>query len=78
MRILLDESLPRRLSRLLKDHDVRTVKQMGWSGLGNGALLSQAAIAFDIVLTPDQNIEFQQNLKQLPISVVVLIADQPY
>ena len=75
MRILLDESLPRRLSRLLTGHDVRTVIQMGWSGLSNGALLREAATAFDVVLTADQNIEFQQNLKQLPIAVVVLVGE---
>ena len=74
MRILLDESLPRRLSHLLTDYDVRTATQMGWSGLTNGALLAKAATEFDVVLTVDQSIEFQQNLKQLPIAVVVLAA----
>ena len=47
---------------------------MGWAGLSNGALLRQAAESFDALLTADQNIEFQQNLKELPIAVVVLIA----
>ena len=74
MRILLDESLPRRLSRLLTAHDIRTATQMGWSGLTNGALLARASAEFDVVLTADQSIEFQQNLKQLPIAVVVLAA----
>ena len=74
MRILLDESLPRRFSSLLTDHDVRTATQTGWSGLTNGALLDEAATEFDVVLTADQSIEFQQNLKQLPIAVVVLAA----
>ena len=74
MRILLDESLPRPLLRLLTGHDVQTVTQMGWTGLSNGALLRHAAESFDAVLTADQNIEFQQNLKELPIAVVVLIA----
>ena len=72
MQILLDESLPRRLSRLLADHEVRTVAQMGWSGLTNGKLLAEAASAFDVVLTADQNIEFQQNLEDLPVAVIVL------
>jgi predicted nuclease of predicted toxin-antitoxin system len=74
VRILLDESLPRRLSRLLTDHDVRTVAEMGWSGLTNGKLLAQAATAFDVVLTADQNIEFQQNLEELPIGIIILAA----
>ena len=46
----------------------------GWTRLSNGALLTQAAADFDALLTADQNIEFQQNLKTLPIAVVVLVA----
>ena len=48
---------------------------MGWTRLGNGALLRQAGAEFHAVLTADQNIEFQQNLKTLPIAVVVLVAN---
>lgn len=75
MRLLLDESLPGPLAKLLIGHEVRTVTQMGWTSLGNGALLRQAASEFDALLTADQNIEFQQNLKTLPLAVVVLVAD---
>lgn len=75
MRILLDESLPRPLSRLLVGHTVSTVAREGWTRLTNGALLRQAALAFDVVLTADQNIEFQQNLTTLPVAVLVLVAD---
>ena len=74
VRILLDESLPRRLARLLTGHEVRTVAQMGWSGLTNGKLLAEAATHFDVVLTADQNIEFQQNMTELPLAVIVLAA----
>lgn len=74
MRLLLDESLPAPLGDFLIGHDVRTVTQMGWTSLSNGVLLRQAAVEFDAVLTADQNIEFQQNLKTLPIAVVVLVA----
>ena len=75
MRLLLDESLPRPLTDLLVGHDVHTVTQMGWTSLGNGALLRQAAVEFDALLTADQNIEFQQNLTTLPMAVVVLVAN---
>ena len=75
MRVLLDESLPRPLANQIVGHDARTVSQMKWTSLGNGALLQQAATEFDVLLTADQNIEFQQNLAKLPISVVVLVAD---
>jgi hypothetical protein len=60
---------------LLVGHDVHTVTQMGWTRLGNGVLIRQAAAEFDALLTADQNIEFQQNLKTLPMSVVVLVAN---
>ena len=75
MRVLLDESLPRPLLELLVGHEARTVAQVGWRGLKNGALLYQAAATFDVVLTVDQSIEFQQNLKALPVAVVVLVAE---
>jgi hypothetical protein len=74
VRILLDESLPRPLTRLLPGHEVRTVAQMGWSGTRNGPLLQLVAADFDVLLTADQNLEHQQNLSILPIAVVVLVA----
>jgi len=74
VRILLDESLPRPLARLLAEHDVRTVGAMGWAGKRNGELLGLAATEFDALLTADRNLEHQQNLDALPMSVVVLVA----
>ncbi len=74
MRILLDESLPGPLARLLPEHDVRTVAAMGWAGKRNGELLQLAAADFDTLLTADQNLEHQQNLGTLPIAVIVLVA----
>lgn len=53
MRILLDESLPRPLSRFLVGHDVSTVAREGWTSLTNGALLREAATQFDVMLTAD-------------------------
>jgi predicted nuclease of predicted toxin-antitoxin system len=73
MRILLDESLPRDLSALLVGHDAITVGAAGWSGVKNGELLALAAACFDVFVTADRNIEFQQNLATLPISIVVLV-----
>ena len=51
-----------------------TVTQCGWSGLENGELLQVAANDFDVFLTADQNLEYQQNLRALPLAVTVLIA----
>lgn len=74
MRVLLDESLPRPFAALLSGHDVRTVAAMGWSGEQNGELLRLAADKVDVVVTADRNLEHQQNLSTLPVSVVVLVA----
>ena len=74
MRLLLDESVPRRLRRALPSQVVKTVAEMGWVGLKNGELLSLAAPAFDAFLTVDKNLPHQQNLASLPLSVVILNA----
>lgn len=74
MRVLLDESLPRRLARELTGHTVETVTGLGWSGTKNGELLKKAAAAFDVFVTPDQNLKHQQNLNDLPVAVIVLKA----
>jgi predicted nuclease of predicted toxin-antitoxin system len=72
MRILLDESLPKDLAPLIAGHEVTTVRAAGWSGVKNGKLLALAADRFDVLLTADRNLEHQQNLSALPVSVVVL------
>jgi len=75
MLILLDEQLPRALSRHLSPHQVRTVQQCGWAGLRNGELLRHAAAArFDVFVTADQNLTYQQNLTGSPLRVVILEA----
>ena len=75
MRVLLDEQLPRQLAQQLSGHEVRTVQQQGWAGLQNGELLRRAAAeGFEVFLTADQNLEFQQNLLRSPLRVVVLEA----
>ena len=75
MRLLLDESLPIELAGHITGHDVVTVRGMNWLGIKNGRLLSMAAAdGFDAFITPDTNIEFQQNLAKLPMTVIVLRA----
>ena len=75
MRILLDEQLPRQLAPYFTGHDVRTTQEQGWAGLKNGALLKQALSAgFEVLITGDKNLEFQQNLKASGLFVVVLVA----
>ena len=75
MRILLDEQLPRQLAPYLIGHEARTVQQESWAGLKNGVLLTSAETAgFDVFLTGDQNLEFQQNISKRRLGVVVLCA----
>ena len=74
MRILLDESLPVELALELAGHDVISVQKMGWSGMKNGELLGRAADRFEVMLTADQNLPYQQNLTALPIAIVVIAA----
>lgn len=74
MRILLDEDIPRRLAAMLIGHEVSTVQRSGWTGIKNGKLLGLAAAEFDVYLTMDGNLEFQQNLATLPIAVLVVEA----
>ena len=77
MRILLDEQLPRQLARHFPGHGVRTVQQQGWAGLGNGELLRRAASeGFDVFITADQNLRFQQNLAGAPLAVIVVAAPE--
>jgi hypothetical protein len=66
--------MPKRFRRELSGHYVRTVQEMGWSGLKNGALLRQAAPQFDALLTVDRGIQYQQNLTLMTMSIVVLIS----
>jgi hypothetical protein len=75
MLLLLDECVPRPLKRDLVGHDARHVSDMGWSSKRNGELLQLMLTAkFAALLTVDQNIEFQQNVRASGVAVVVLLA----
>ena len=74
MRVLLDECVDRRLAAQLRGHVVSTVPQAGWAGVRNGELLTLAAQQFDVFLTVDRNLSFQQHLPRYEIAVVVVHA----
>ena len=62
---LLDECVDRRLTQAITGHDVKTVLQMGWAGLSNGVLLAKVVEeGFDVFVTVDSNLSFQQPLKK--------------
>ena len=72
-RVLLDENLPRKLRREFRDCFVRTVQEEGWASYSNGELLSRAHASFDVLLTADQRLQFQQNLTRFNIGIVVIV-----
>jgi len=76
MHLLLDECLPARLRRDLPGHEVLTVPRAGWSGIKNGKLLLFIARSrkFEVFLTKDKSLPYQQQLQGLPFAVVVLRA----
>lgn len=71
MKVLIDECIDWRLSREIVGHEVKTARQMGWSTIKNGELLALAAKQFDVFVTVDRNLGFQQNVPALDIAVVV-------
>lgn len=75
MRILLDECVPRPLRREFPLHDVQTIREIGWAGKKNGELLALMSDAgFEVLLTVDQNLRYQQNLAGSGVAVVVMVA----
>jgi hypothetical protein len=71
---LLDECVDWRLARAISGHEVQTAKQMGWLAIRNGDLLALAANAFEIFVTVDRNLAFQQPVVSFGIAVIVLRA----
>ena len=74
MRLLLDECLRRKLKSDLAGHETRTVPEMGWASKENGELLELATGQFDVFLTADRNLTYQQDVGRFNIAVVVLVA----
>lgn len=75
MKVLFDQGTPVPLRRYLRSHEVTTVYELSWSTLQNGALLSQAeAIGFDVLITTDKNLKYQQNLSARRLAIVVLLS----
>ena len=74
MRLLLDECVTRFVKRDLAGHDVLTVEEAGLKGLKNGALLQAATGNFDVLITVDRNLSYQQNVTSLSLAILILIA----
>ena len=74
MRLFLDECVDWRLARDIVGHEVKTARQMGWTAIKNGELLALVAASFDVFVTVDRNLSFQQNLPAYGVVVLVLCA----
>jgi len=72
MKILVDECVDWRLLRDLPGHEARTVKQLGWEHIEDGALLGLAAAEFDVFITVDKDLPYQQHVPNFDIAVIVL------
>ena len=76
MKILLDECTPHVLKKLLTGFEIKTVQDQGWSGVTNGALLRLAEEQFDVFITSDQHLKYQQNLAGRQLAIIQLPTNQ--
>lgn len=75
MRLLLDENLPNRLKLDFEDHEIFSIREMGWNGIKNGELMKLLIEnKFDALLTFDKNLQYQQNFSKYSICVFILTA----
>jgi len=74
VKVFVDECVDWRLARDIVGHEVKTARQMGWSTIENGELLALAEKEFDVFVTVDRNLSFQQHLPAFTIAVIVLRA----
>ncbi len=74
MKLLFDECVTNYLKPEFAEHEVSTIEEAGFKGLKNGKLLEAASPKFDVLITVDQNLRFQQNIKNFDIAILVLKA----
>jgi hypothetical protein len=72
VKVLFDACVPRPLRRHLSGHEIRTAQEMGWETLTNGDLVNTAETQFDVLVTADQGLRYQQNLSERRLSIIVL------
>jgi predicted nuclease of predicted toxin-antitoxin system len=75
VKVLIDECLPRRLTRVLPGHAAKTVPQAGWAGKSNGELLALMDGWFNVFLTIDRDLAVQQNLAELRVATIIIRAN---
>jgi len=76
MKIIIDECVPHIVKKRLPEREIKTVQEMGWAGVKNGELLKLVEAEFDVFITSDKNLRYQQNLKDRAIAVLLLPSNQ--
>jgi hypothetical protein len=76
MKIIIDECVPHIVKKLLPERNIKTVQEMGWDGIKNGELLKLVEADFDLFITSDKNLQHQQNLENLNLSILLLPSNQ--
>ena len=76
MKIIIDECVPSIVKKRLPEREIMTVQEMGWAGIKNGELLILADAKFQVFITSDKNLRYQQNLEERNISVILLPSNQ--
>jgi hypothetical protein len=76
MKIIIDECVPYIVKKGLTQRQIKTVREMGWSGIQNGELLRLVNGEFDIFITSDKNLRYQQNLENVNLSIILLPSNQ--
>ncbi len=71
MKIIIDECVPSLVKKGLSRREILTVQEMGWAGIKNGELLKLVAAEFDVFITSDKNLRFQQNLANHAVAVIL-------
>lgn len=76
MKIIIDECVPNIVIRGLPERNIVSVQQMGWAGIKSGELLKLVSEKFDVFISSDKNLRFQQNLASIDLTVVILPSNQ--
>ncbi len=76
MKIIIDECVPHIVKRRLPERQIKTVQEMGWSGAKNGELLDLVEQTFEVFITSDKNLRYQQNLRNRAIAILLLPSNQ--
>lgn len=76
MNIIIDECVPHIVKKRLTQRQIKTVQEMGWAGVKNGELLKLIEAGFDIFITSDKNLRYQQNLRNRKLAILLLPSNQ--